>query len=81
MSIVGLERKLGIRVLTGKPLEAIDKAYTRKMLLRIAEDSIKSEENHILHSIQTLIHQTGEQLDNQVNDRLELVDTFFEGIR
>ncbi|HEX7975674.1 MAG TPA: hypothetical protein VF498_14785, partial [Anaerolineales bacterium] len=49
-------------------------------LLNVANDSLKAEEEHLLNIVNTLLDQTQDRLDSQVKERMESVDTFFEGL-
>ncbi|MBN1538235.1 MAG: hypothetical protein JW908_15970 [Anaerolineales bacterium] len=55
-------------------------ADAQKALLDIARESLKAEEDHILNTLRGLLDQAQDRLNNQLKDRLEAVDTFFEGI-
>ena len=46
----------------------------------IAERAIKSEEHHLLATVNTLLNTTQDRLEAQLGERLELLDTFFDGI-
>jgi preprotein translocase subunit SecA len=49
-------------------------------LLTIAEGALRAEEEHLLHSLQTLIATTRERMESQLRERLEALDTFIEGL-
>ncbi len=53
---------------------------TRKIMLEIALESLNAEENHILKTLKGLLDQAQERLNSQLTERLEAVDTFFEGL-
>jgi preprotein translocase subunit SecA len=51
-----------------------------RALLMIAEKAIQAESEHYLHSVHTLLEQSREHLESQLNERQDAVDTFFEGL-
>ncbi len=63
----------------GRPA-TISKDQARQALIKIAERAIKSEEHHLLATVNNLLDMTQDRLDVQVQERLELLDTFFDGI-
>lgn len=52
----------------------------RKALLEIARESLNAEENHILNTMKGLLDQAQERMNSQLAEKLEAVDTFFEGL-
>jgi preprotein translocase subunit SecA len=54
--------------------EAID------ALSDIAKRSLLAEEDHLVHTVSALLDQTQARLKTQIDERVEAVDTFFEGI-
>ena len=65
----------------GQPVEELQPAAARQMLLQILDQSMRSEENHLRTSIHTLLQQSEDQLNTQLAERLDVVDTYFQGIR
>ncbi len=63
----------------GRPA-SIDHEQARQALMDIAERAIKSEEHHLLATVNTLLNTTQDRLEAQLGERLELLDTFFDGI-
>jgi preprotein translocase subunit SecA len=63
----------------GRPV-AISKDQARQALIKIAERAIKSEEHHLLATVNNLLNVTQDRLAAQLADRLEMLDTFFDGI-
>ncbi|HEX9029921.1 MAG TPA: hypothetical protein VF823_12155, partial [Anaerolineales bacterium] len=57
-----------------------DPAAEIKMLLEVARASIQAEKDHLMNSVETLLEQVEDRLDAQLKERLETVDTFFEGL-
>jgi preprotein translocase subunit SecA len=62
------------------PQSVIHPEDARGALLRLAEDSLRAEEEHLLRSIENLLDATRERFETQLQERLEAVDTFFEGL-
>jgi preprotein translocase subunit SecA len=58
----------------------VSTADTRKIMLDIARESLSAEENHILKTTKSLLDQAQERLNSQLTERLDAVDTFFEGL-
>ena len=66
-------------------LASQQKGYTsveelRDALLGLANEALKAEEEHLLHTINDLLESSHERLESQVKERLEALDTFFEGL-
>ena len=59
---------------------SISHEEARKALITIAERAIKSEEQHLLATVNSLLNVTQDRLATQLEERLELLDTFFDGI-
>jgi preprotein translocase subunit SecA len=57
-----------------------DPASEVKLLLELADNSMRSEEDHLMNSVETLLEQVEDRLEAQVRERQETVDTFFEGL-
>lgn len=53
----------------------------RKILLQVMQAAITSEENHITGTVSTLLSQSEERLEQQINERMDSLDTFIEGIQ
>jgi preprotein translocase subunit SecA len=49
-------------------------------LREIAQNAIRSEENHLLRAVNNLLDQSQDRFESQLAERLEAVDTFFEGL-
>lgn len=52
----------------------------KEALLDIAENSINAEEDHLLNTVNNLLYQAQDRLDMQLNERLDILDTFIEGL-
>jgi preprotein translocase subunit SecA len=53
----------------------------RDALLGLASEALKAEEEHLLRTIDNLLETSRERLESQAKERLEAVDTFYEGLR
>jgi preprotein translocase subunit SecA len=60
--------------------ENADDLAIKNSLLEIAERSLSAEHEHILNATRTLLDKTEETVDEISRDRLDTVDTFFEGL-
>jgi preprotein translocase subunit SecA len=49
-------------------------------LINLADDSIQAEKEHILNTVDDLLKDSKVNLDDQVEERLDLLDTFVEGL-
>jgi len=49
-------------------------------LVAVAKESINAEETHLLHTVHNLLDQAQDRLKTQIAERLEAVDTFFDGL-
>ncbi len=52
----------------------------RELLIQLARDSIQAEKEHILQVVRDLLDQTLERLDSLLDERLETLEMFIEGI-
>jgi preprotein translocase subunit SecA len=52
----------------------------KQALLEIAQGSLETEKQHLLQSVQHILEQSENRLDIQIADRMETVETFFEGL-
>ncbi len=52
----------------------------RAALLEIAQNAIKAEEDHMINSVNQLIELTSQRLDTLLDERMQTVDTFIEGL-
>jgi preprotein translocase subunit SecA len=64
-------------------LDELLKATTtpKAALLDIVRQSVVAEEEHLMRAIEATLDHTAENLNNQVEERFDLVDTFLEGLR
>jgi preprotein translocase subunit SecA len=56
------------------------KQHLLQALLQVAENALKAEEEHMLHTVEHLLNMTRERLESLIAERLETVDTFFEAL-
>jgi preprotein translocase subunit SecA len=69
---------LAEQALGGRP--SISKGEAISALVEIAAGSLESEEGHLLRAVDSLMVQSQERLKIQLKERLEAIDTFFEGL-
>ena len=55
-------------------------ADVQDALLRLAGDALQAESEHIQRSAETLLENSRQRLDDQLKERAEALDTFFEGL-
>ena len=55
-------------------------ADVQDALLHLAGDALQAESEHIRHAAETLLENTRQRLADQLKDRIEALDTFFEGL-
>jgi preprotein translocase subunit SecA len=58
----------------------VDKEAFRAALIDLVKDSLSAEKHHQLRAISSLLETTMDRLESQLEERLEIVDTFFEGL-
>jgi preprotein translocase subunit SecA len=61
-------------------LESMDRESARQALISLADESLKAEEEHIMLSVSSLLELTRQRFEDQLEDYLETVDTFLEGL-
>ena len=54
---------------------------TRSAVLELVSQAIDAEQAHTLHAIESLLDRTAESLDQQLEERFDALDIFFEGLR
>jgi preprotein translocase subunit SecA len=59
---------------------SISSSAAKAALLNVAQESLKAEEQRLLTTVNTLLDQTQDHLESQINERLETLDTFIEGL-
>jgi preprotein translocase subunit SecA len=55
-------------------------ADVQDALLHLAADALQAESEHIQRTADTLLENTRQRLDDQLKERAEALDTFFEGL-
>jgi preprotein translocase subunit SecA len=58
----------------------IDAQAAQRALLEVVDESLKAEGEHIMHGIAGLLDATRQRFQDQLDERLEMVDTFFEAL-
>jgi preprotein translocase subunit SecA len=53
----------------------------RSSVLELVSQAIDAEQSHTLHAIQSLLDRTADNLDQQLEERSDAIDIFFEGLR
>ncbi|MFN8414218.1 MAG: hypothetical protein U0Z26_17690 [Anaerolineales bacterium] len=53
----------------------------RASVLDLVSRSIEAEQTHAMHAIETLIGKTEESLDQQINERADAIDAYFQSMR
>jgi len=56
-------------------------AAAQKALMDVADKALTAEEEHLLHSLQELLDTNQTKLESQLDERLETIDTFVQGLR
>jgi preprotein translocase subunit SecA len=52
----------------------------RQLLVEVVNDALEAEQEHHLQAISEMLEQNQTRLEEQMNERLEVIDTFFEGL-
>jgi preprotein translocase subunit SecA len=60
--------------------ELLDRESAQHALINLAAKSLKAEEEHVLFSVGNLLDITRQRFEDQLEERLEAVDTFLEGL-
>jgi preprotein translocase subunit SecA len=60
--------------------EILSRQEALEALLEIARQSLDAEKQRLLITVNMLLDQTQDRLDEQLDERMELIDTFFEGL-
>jgi preprotein translocase subunit SecA len=56
-------------------------AQAQQALLDVANQALQTEEEHLLHSLQTLLDNNEDRLEQQMDSTLETLETFMQGLR
>ncbi len=73
-----LIKLLAQRVMNGQPV--VPKEAVIGNLLEIADQSLQAEKEHLVRAVDNLLNQAQDRLRVQLDERLEAVDTFFDGL-
>jgi preprotein translocase subunit SecA len=60
--------------------ELMDRESAQQAMIKLAAESLKAEEEHVLFSVNNLLDITRQRFEDQLEERLEAVDTFLEGL-
>jgi preprotein translocase subunit SecA len=60
------------------PVNSLD---VRNALLDIARQSLETEKKHVFQAVEAILEQAEKHHQEQLNERLDAVDTFFEGLQ
>ena len=58
----------------------IDQDTARQALIELAGDSLQAEEEHVLRSVSNLMENSRQRFEEQLEERIEIVDNFFESL-
>lgn len=73
----GLFPSYGFKLL----LDEIAEGDTRASILDLVSRSIEAEHAHAMHAIESLIGKTEESLEQQINEREDAIDAYFQSMR
>ncbi len=59
---------------------AVSAASLRRILLEIATQALEAESHHHLQAVHEILASAEERMQTQIEERMEAVDTFFEGL-
>jgi preprotein translocase subunit SecA len=57
-----------------------DFQLAEEVLLELAADALKAEEEHLLHTVNNLLTLTSERLESQLDERIEAIETYFDAL-
>jgi hypothetical protein len=60
--------------------DALDPQEAILALIDTVRGSLDAEREHLLQAVNTLLDQTQEKLESQLEERMETVDAYFEGL-
>ncbi|MCJ7703468.1 MAG: hypothetical protein MUO62_17945 [Anaerolineales bacterium] len=60
--------------------DEISVSKAREVLIELAVRSVQAEKDHHLQTVQNLLEQSRDRMDDQLDERLEIFDTFLEGL-
>ncbi|MCX8025854.1 MAG: hypothetical protein N3A60_11700, partial [Thermanaerothrix sp.] len=62
------------------PENAVSREHLITALLEIAQQALEAEHEHLYHIVENLLERAEETFEAQLNERLESLSTFFEGL-
>ena len=62
------------------PQKRLDLATVQQALIVLAADSLQAEEEHILRSVSSLMENSRQRFEDQLEERFEIVDNFIDGL-
>ncbi|MGD8402432.1 MAG: hypothetical protein PVJ21_02145 [Anaerolineales bacterium] len=74
----GIFPSFGLRLLLEELEDAED---IRSATLELVSEAIEAEQAHTLRAITSLLERTADNLDQQLEERIDALDIFFEGLR
>ncbi len=74
----GIFPSYGLRLLLDELEDAED---IRSAALELVSDALDAEHTHTLRAISSLLERTADNLDQQLEERIDALDIFFEGLR
>jgi preprotein translocase subunit SecA len=72
--------KLLLDYLSNKQKSYASSAELRDALVGLAGEALQAEEDHLLRTVNSLLEASQDRLQSQVKERMEALDTFFEGL-
>jgi preprotein translocase subunit SecA len=72
--------KLILDHINNRIVEYDDDKTELKALLDVAEGSLEAEQEHVLRVVNTMLEQLQDRFDARLEERQDLLDTFFEGL-
>jgi preprotein translocase subunit SecA len=73
-----------LRLITDEVMAAVRQAPNldtlRKALMKVSEAALQAEQEHHLKAIQEQLQTAEDRLDTQIQERIDAVDAFFEGL-
>jgi preprotein translocase subunit SecA len=64
----------------GNNPKVMDRQSTQEALVNLASESLKAEQDHVMVSVGNLLDMTRQRFEDQLEERLDTVDTFLEGL-
>ncbi len=58
----------------------LDQDTVKQSLIELAADSLQAEEDHVLRSVSSLMENSRQRFEDQLEERLEIVDNFMDGL-